>query len=62
MQILKGFSWKNVLVYIDDILIMEESWEKHMKLVDQVLKTLAKNGIKVKPSKHRKKLNFWDIW
>ena len=27
-EILKGFSWKNVVVYIDDILIMEESWEK----------------------------------
>ena len=50
-EVLKGFSWKNVLVYIDDILIMEESWEKHLQLVDQVLKTLAKNGIKIKPSK-----------
>ena len=50
-EVLKGFSWKNVLVYIDDILIMEESWEKHLQLVDQVLKTLAKHGIKIKPSK-----------
>ena len=49
--VLEGFAWKKVMVYIDDILIMENSWEDHLNLLDKVLGTLIKNGIKVKPAK-----------
>ena len=50
-HILRDFSWKNVIVYVDDILIMETSFDKHLKLVWQVLSTLANHGVKIKLSK-----------
>lgn len=49
--ILRGFPVKNVVVYIDDILIMAGSFEEHLQLVGRVLETLRRYGIKVKPSK-----------
>ena len=49
--ILKEFPWKKVLVYIDDILLMEKTWEDHLVLLDQVLTTLGQRGVKLKLSK-----------
>ena len=49
--VLSGFSWKKVLVYIDDILIVEDSFEKHLDLVKKVLNTLSRHGVKIKPAK-----------
>jgi hypothetical protein len=50
-EVLQNFPWKKVVIYIDDILIMESSFHAHLALVGQVLHTLEKHGIKVKPSK-----------
>ena len=50
-EVLRGFPTKQVLVYIDDILIMSRSFDEHIALVGSVLATLAEYGIKVKPSK-----------
>ena len=50
-EVLRGFPSKRVIVYIDDILIIEENFESHLELVNKVLKTLGKHGIKIKPSK-----------
>ena len=49
--ILSSFSHHNVIVYIDDVLIMSESFEEHVKMVGKVLATLIKYGVKIKPSK-----------
>ena len=49
--VLQEFPWSKVVIYIDDILIMEESFEKHLHLVKSVLSTLAGHGIKIKASK-----------
>ena len=49
--VLKEFPWKKVVVYIDDILIMEETFEKQLLLVEKVLQTLCNHGIKIKPDK-----------
>ena len=49
--ILKEFSWKKVIVYIDDILIMGETFQEHLELVGRVLETLGRFGIKIRPSK-----------
>src|SRR5215469_15215964 len=45
--LLSNFVDKNVKVFIDDILIMNESFEEHLKLVEEILKTLEWTGIKV---------------
>lgn len=41
----------NIIIYIDDILIMTETFEKHVELVEEVLKILARHNIKIKVSK-----------
>ena len=59
--ILKDFPWKKVLVYIDDILLMEKTWEDHIALLDQVLTTLGQRGVKLKLPKcsfGKTQLNF----
>ena len=50
-EILSGFSSKSVMIYIDDIMIVSETFEQHLDLIERVLRTLLKNGIKIKPNK-----------
>ena len=50
-HVLQEFPHKNVMVYIDDVLVMSRSLEEHLKMVDKVLTTLESYGIKVKPEK-----------
>lgn len=50
-QILAEFCFHNVLIYIDDILILSESFDEHLILVEKVLTTLANYGIKIKVEK-----------
>ena len=49
--ILRELPWKKVIVFIDDILIMSESYKEHLYLVERVLQTLGTYGIKIKPGK-----------
>ena len=51
LQVLAGFSRRNVIIYIDDLLIMTESFEEHLELVAKVLNTLVSYGVKVKLEK-----------
>ena len=50
-SILKTFPWCKVIVYIDDILILSNSFEEHMELVQKVLSTLNNHNIKLNPEK-----------
>ena len=50
-KVLKAFPCKQVVVYIDDILIMSRSFEDHQSLVDSVLRTFKQYGIKINPGK-----------
>jgi hypothetical protein len=52
-EILRAFPSRQVIVYIDDILIMSRSFEEHLELIDRVLGTFENYGIKIKPSKCR---------
>ena len=49
--VLMEFPHARVIVYIDDILIMETDFQKHLDLVQKVLSTLEHHGIKIKPAK-----------
>jgi len=49
--LLTGISWHFCLVYLDDILIYSETWEEHIKHVDEVLRRLDEANFKVKPEK-----------
>ena len=60
-QILSPLSCSNIIIYIDDILIMNESFEEHAVLVNKVLSTLGDSGIKLKVNKcdfFRREVNF----
>ena len=50
-SILKPFLRKFVLVFFDDILIYNKSWEDHVQHVDRVLQLLEAEQLYVKPSK-----------
>jgi len=50
-QILSDFPNKNVIVYIDDILVMTKTFDEHLILVRKILTTLKNNGIKIKTAK-----------
>ena len=52
-EILQGYLGKQVIVYIDDILIMSRTFDEHMELVGAVLETLSRYGIKIKVPKCR---------
>ena len=51
-KVLEKFIQKNqVILYIDDITIATESYHEHVKILDDVLDTLEKSGMKLKPKK-----------
>ena len=50
-QIIAPIKSNNVIIYIDDILIMTETFEEHLKLVQKVLATLKTYNIKIKVPK-----------
>ena len=50
-SIFKYFFRKFVLVFFDDILIYNKSWEEHVQHVDRVLQLLKKQQLYAKPSK-----------
>ena len=45
--ILHGFAREQLVVYLDDILLKETTFEKHVQLVDDVLTALESQGIKL---------------
>ena len=50
-EILSKFSSKQVIIYIDDIMIVSKNFEEHLELIEKVLNTLQQNGIKIKVNK-----------
>ena len=49
--VLEGFSRRNLVIYLDDLLLMEGSFEHHLQLVDDVLSALESQGIKLNAKK-----------
>ena len=47
-EILQDFDSKKVIIYIDDIMIITETFEEHLELLEKILTTLLKSGIKIK--------------
>ena len=49
--ILKGLTWTDLLVYLDDIVIFADSLESHREKLDKFLSRFAAAGLKIKPTK-----------
>ena len=50
-KVLRGMTWRQCLVYIDDILVYAKSWEEHLANLDAVLDRVINAGLKLKPGK-----------
>ena len=50
-KILRGLTWKQCLVYIDDILVFAGTFEEHCRRLDAVFDRIGAAGLKLKPSK-----------
>ena len=50
-RILRGLTWKQCLVYIDDVLIFSKSFDDHLRHIDEVLSRFIFAGLKLKPAK-----------
>ena len=48
---LAGMQWSQCLVYIDDIVIVGRTFEKHLQNLEAVFRRLQQAGLKIKPSK-----------
>lgn len=50
-RVLHGLTWRQCLVYIDDVLIFSRTFEEHLMHIDEVLARFQFAGLKLKPSK-----------
>jgi len=49
--VLRGLNWKIVLAFLDDILVLGNTFESHLQNLVEVLERFKKYGLKLKPKK-----------
>ena len=49
--VLRGLTWKTVLAFLDDILVLGTSFENHLQNLSEVLTRMREYGLKLKPKK-----------
>ena len=49
--VLAGLTWEICLVFLDNIIVMSETFEQHLERLEMVLTRLRSANLKVKPSK-----------
>jgi len=50
-RVLRGLTWKQCLVYIDDVLVFSKTFEQHLLDLNEVLNRFTLAGLKLKPAK-----------
>ena len=48
---LRGLTWKEVLAYLDDVIVLGKSFEEHIDNLKVVLERFRKHNLKLKPRK-----------
>lgn len=43
--------WNEVMVYLDDVLIISNTFDKHLEILNKVLEAFQETGFKIKPAK-----------
>jgi hypothetical protein len=49
--VLRGLTWKDVLAYLDDVVVVGSSFEHHLKNLRKVFRRFRKHNLKLKPRK-----------
>ena len=49
--VLRGLTWKDVLAYLDDIIVVGANFEHHMHNLKEVFRRFRKHNLKLKPKK-----------
>ena len=49
--VLSGLQWSSCLVYLDDVVVVEQSFEEHLQNLESVFKWLRDAGLRLKPKK-----------
>lgn len=50
-QVLRGLTWRQCLIYLDDILVFSETFDDHLTHLEQIFSRLRQVNLKLKPSK-----------
>lgn len=50
--VLQGLTWKEVLTYLDDVIVVGSSFENHLANLDEVFKRFVQHNLKLKPRKY----------
>ena len=51
MLVLRGLTWRQVLAYLDDIIILGKSFEDHLENLEMVFERFRSYNLKLKPKK-----------
>ena len=49
--VLRGLTWKTVLAFLDDVLVLGHDFEDHLKNLREVLERFREYNLKLKPQK-----------
>ena len=49
--VLRGLSWKSVIAFLDDVVVLGRDFDSHMVNLSDVLRRFEQHGIKLKPKK-----------
>ena len=49
--LLTGLQWSSCLVYLDDVIVVGQSFSEHLQNLDNVFRRLRRAGLKLKPQK-----------
>ncbi|KAH7706982.1 integrase core domain protein [Aphelenchoides avenae] len=52
-RVFEGMIGKSVLVYLDDVLVLGETWEEHVRNLREVFERLRRANLKLKATKCR---------
>ena len=50
-QVLRGLTWKYVLAYLDDVIVLGKSFHEHLSILGMVLQRFRDHNLKLKPRK-----------
>ena len=49
--ILAGLTWEVCLMYLDDVIVMADTFEQHLEQLETVMNRLQRAGLKLNPAK-----------